>query len=122
MQRRAVIVAVTVLLASVLGACGSAAQTESPKSSPSYAADSVDARCRAQDWPQPMPDLQGQPFDPLGADLKCFGDIQAIAPDGHDVMTDPGSGLGAWTVASSSPGPGVKVGITASITLRLRRG
>ncbi|MFI0967911.1 hypothetical protein ACH4S8_42145 [Streptomyces sp. NPDC021080] len=121
MQRRAANVAVTALLVSVLGACGSASQSEHPKPSPSYAADSVDARCRAQDWPQPMPDIQGQPFDPLGTDLKCFGNIQAVAPDGHDVMTDPGSGLGAWTVVSSNPGPGVKVGITTSITLQLRR-
>ncbi|MFE2537040.1 hypothetical protein [Streptomyces sp. NPDC059371] len=122
MQRRAVIAAVTALLVSVLGACTSAAQSKRSKSSPTYAADSVNARCRAQDWPQPMPDVEGRPFDPLGKDLKCFDKIEAVAPDGHDVMTDAGSGLGAWTVVSSTPGPGAKVRITTPITLELRRG
>ncbi|MGW3917242.1 PASTA domain-containing protein [Streptomyces sp. NPDC005070] len=122
MQRRVVIVAVTALLVPVLGACSSASQSKGSQSSPAYAADSVNARCRAQEWPQPMPDVQGQPFDPLGKDLMCFDNIEAMAPDGHDVMTDPGSGLGAWTVVSSSPGPGAKVRITTPITLELRRG
>lgn len=125
MQRRAAIVAVTAvsaLLVSALGACSSDSPSDNSKSAPSYAADSVNARCRAQDWPQPMPDVQGEPFDPLGKDLKCFDNIQAVAPDGHDVMSDPGSGLGAWTVVSSTPGPGDKVGINTPITLELRRG
>ncbi|WP_339133690.1 hypothetical protein WJM95_30900 [Streptomyces sp. f51] len=122
MQRRAVIVAVTALLMSVLAGCSSTSQSNASTSSPAVAADSINARCQAQDWPQPMPDIEGQPFDPLGKDLKCFGNIQAVAPDGHDVMTDPGGGLGAWTVVSSTPAPGAKVRITTPITLELRRG
>ncbi|MFD5521803.1 hypothetical protein [Streptomyces sp. NPDC127066] len=123
MQRRAVIAAVTAVLVPVLGACSSTSQSKSSKPSPSYAAaDSVNARCRAQEWPQPLPDVEGRPFDPFGKDLVCFDNIEAVAPDGHDVMTDPGSGLGAWTVVSSTPGPGAKVRIATPITLELRRG
>ncbi|MET7988351.1 MULTISPECIES: hypothetical protein [unclassified Streptomyces] len=92
------------------------------KASPSYAADSIFGRCKAQQWPQPMPDVEGRTFEPLSKELMCFDNLEALAPDGHDVMTDAAGGLGAWIVVSSTPGPGAKVRPTTPITLELREG
>ncbi|MEU8906985.1 hypothetical protein [Streptomyces mirabilis] len=121
MYRPAAIAASTALLVAALGACTSTSPPKSHKPSPSYAADSVTARCHAQHWPQPMPDVAGKPFDPLSKDLQCFDDITALAPDGHDVMNDPANETGgAWTVTSSRPGRGAHVGLSSRITLELR--
>ncbi|MFD5813535.1 hypothetical protein [Streptomyces sp. NPDC127038] len=120
MQRRAAIVAITALSVSALGACAGAPQPKNSKSSSGYVAGSVNARCTAQEWPQPMPDIKGQAFDPLSKDLMCFNNIEAVAPDGHDVMNDSGSGLGTWTVVSSTPAPGARVRMTTPITIQLR--
>ncbi|MEU4086800.1 hypothetical protein [Streptomyces aureus] len=121
MQRHLATTTAATMLAGVLTACGTDSGSGAGTASPSAAAaGSIYARCQAQEWPRPMPDLEGRPFDPLGKDLMCFNHIEAMAPDGHDVMGDPANGLDAWTVKSSDPGPGAKVRMTTPITLQLR--
>ncbi|MEV6191949.1 hypothetical protein AB0M19_06065 [Streptomyces sp. NPDC051920] len=120
MPRPAPLAACVLLLVAALEACTNAPAAKDDKPSAEDAPNSIAARCRAQDWPQAMPDVVGQPFEPFGRDLMCFDNMEAVAPDGHDVMTDPASGLGVWTVTSSTPKPGAKVRITTPITLELR--
>lgn len=109
------------LLATTLTACSSNPTTStSDKPKASQATDSVNARCRAQHWPQPMPNVAGKQFDPLSKDLQCFDKIKALAPDGHDVMNDTGGDVQSWIVASSQPGSGAQVSLSTPIILKLR--
>ncbi|MEU9149192.1 hypothetical protein AB0D59_01230 [Streptomyces sp. NPDC048417] len=117
MRIRSTIAAVTIA-AAALTACASS--NPSSKPTPSYASDSVTARCRAEHWPQPMPDVRGKHFDPLDKDLQCFDNVKAIAPDGHDVMNDSADQTQSWTVTASKPATGVKVTTATPITLVLR--
>ncbi|MFJ7967756.1 hypothetical protein [Streptomyces sp. NPDC096324] len=121
MHRYVAAIAVPAVLVGVLTGCGADSAPQAGGASPSVNANSVHARCQAQEWPQPMPDVEGRTFEPLGKDLMCFDNIEAVAPDGRDVMSDPASGLGAWTVKSSTPGPGTRVRITTPITLELEK-
>ncbi|MEU9245855.1 hypothetical protein [Streptomyces sp. NPDC048385] len=116
------VAAATMTAAAALTACGGSSSSSSEKPASSYASDSVTARCRAEHWPQPMPDVRGKHFDPLGKDLQCFDSIKALAPDGHDVMNDSADQTQSWTVASSKPATGVKVSMATPITLVLRAG
>ncbi|MET7776308.1 hypothetical protein ABZU94_10475 [Streptomyces mirabilis] len=119
-NRPATLAAAAVLIVAGLAACGSTTPAKTSKPSPSYAADSVTARCHAQHWPQSMPDVTGKRFDPLGKDLQCFDNITALAPDGHDVMNDPANETAVWIVTSSRPGRGAQVSLSTRITLELR--
>ncbi|MFJ7146686.1 hypothetical protein ACIQVT_00410 [Streptomyces sp. NPDC100445] len=116
-MRNSVLAGAAALTAIVaLTACGSSSE----KRTSSYASGSVTAHCLAEHWPQPMPDMRGKHFDPLGKDLECFDSVKALAPDGHDVMNDAADETSSWTVASSKPATGVKVRMTTLITLVLR--
>ncbi|MFE2712237.1 DUF3761 domain-containing protein [Streptomyces mirabilis] len=113
--------AAAVLLATGLTACSASTTTSnSDKPKASHTADSVEARCRAQHWPQHMPNLAGRSFDPLGKVLQCFDHVKALAPDGHDVMNDSGDAIQAWAVVSSKPASGTLVNLATPITLALR--
>jgi hypothetical protein len=63
--------------------------------------------CAVQSWPRPLPQVTGlgltQAAD--GA-LTCFDGLRALAPDGHDVMTDHGrAASAAWTINAMNPSP-----------------
>ncbi|MFK4108562.1 PASTA domain-containing protein [Streptomyces sp. NPDC002176] len=107
-------------LAAIAGCSSSNTTATASKPTHSYAPDSAYAKCRAQQWPQTMPDVRGKTFDPLGEDLQCFENLEALAPDGHDVLDDYAPDVHEWTVTSSTPAPGAKVQLTTHITLKLR--
>lgn len=108
------------LLAVTLAACSSSAPSAETKPTPAGTADSINARCNAQDWPQAMPKLAGKTFDSMSSDLVCFDRLKALAPDGHDVMADAANAAGDWVIVSSDPGPGASVRMSTPITLKLR--
>ncbi|MFG2441061.1 hypothetical protein [Streptomyces sp. NPDC048508] len=108
------------LLAVTLIACSSSAPSIETKPTPAGTTDSINARCRAQNWPQPMPNLAGKTFDSMSSGLVCFDRLKALAPDGHDVMADAANAAGEWVIVSSKPSPGASVRISTPITLKLR--
>ena len=79
--------------------------------------------CTGLTWPQPIPrDLIGAGAEQAIDDaLLCFT-VEAIAPDGHDIMTDPANDLTPWVITSVNPAPGTPVGehdvITIHVALR----
>jgi hypothetical protein len=77
--------------------------------------------CAAQSWPRPLPPVTG--LDLTQADdgaLTCFHRLRALAPDGHDVMTDQGpAASAAWTINAMNPPAGTRVGPSDTITLSL---
>jgi hypothetical protein len=101
-------------------ACTSDSPTAASGEATSYAPGSIEARCRALHWPQRMPDVSNQELDPLSKQLRCFDNLNALAPDGHDVMDDPANEAHRWTVATSRPGADTQVYRTTPITLVLR--
>ncbi|MGV9425997.1 hypothetical protein ACWDO7_17140 [Streptomyces sp. NPDC003656] len=116
-----VLIAGTMAVLAALTGCSSNTGTpKAAKPTPSYAPDSIHARCLAQHWPQPMPDLKDKRFDPLGKALVCFDHLSAMAPDGHNVMDDPADDTTVWTVTSSSPAPGTRVRLSTHIRVNLR--
>ncbi|MGV9427085.1 hypothetical protein ACWDO7_22715 [Streptomyces sp. NPDC003656] len=114
-----ILAASTLAVLAVVTSCSSGTSTpKSSKPSHSYAPGSVGALCRAQHWPQPMPDVKGK--DPLTKSLDCFDHIRAIAPDGHDVMDDPANTAYTWKIVSSTPAAGAQVRLSTPITLKVR--
>jgi len=76
--------------------------------------------CTGLTWPQPIPrDLIGagakQAIDDA---LLCFT-VAAIAPDGHDIMTDPANDLTPWVIISVRPASGTPVGGHDVITIHV---
>jgi hypothetical protein len=67
-----------------------------------------------------MPNISNQAFDPVSKQLRCFDNLKALAPDGHDVMNAPADEAHLWTMTTSHPGAGAQVRRTTPITLMLR--
>lgn len=77
--------------------------------------------CAAQPRPRPLPPVTGLDLTQAadGA-LSCFDRLRALAPDGHDVMTDQGPApSAAWTINAMNPPAGTRVGPSDTITLSL---
>jgi len=76
--------------------------------------------CTGLTWPQPIPrDLIGASAKQAIDDaLLCFT-VAAIAPDGHDIMTDPANDLTPWVITSVNPAPGTPVGEHDVITIHV---
>lgn len=75
--------------------------------------------CNAQAWPRPLPQVVGLVFSQAtsGA-LICFDNVAAMAPDGHNVMSDRGP-TGPWRITATSPASGTPVGRADQVTLQL---
>ncbi len=76
--------------------------------------------CTGLTWPQPIPrDLIGASAKEAMTDaLLCFT-VAAIAPDGHDIMTDPANDLTPWVITSVRPASGTPVGEHDVITIHV---
>jgi len=76
--------------------------------------------CTGFTWPQPIPrDLIGTSAKQAIDDaLLCFT-VAAIAPDGHDIMTDPANDLTPWVIISVRPASGTPVGGHDVITIHV---
>jgi len=76
--------------------------------------------CTGLTWPQPIPrDLIGASAKEVITDaLLCFT-VAAIAPDGHDIMTDRANDLTPWVVTSVRPASGTPVGRDDVITIHV---
>ncbi len=98
-------------LALALAGCGG--QSSSPSSA---------TACNSVKWPQRVPDVVGaNASDALTGALLCFNVTAAIAPDGHDILTDPANSAYKWKIASVSPARGT-VSESEAITLRVKQG
>ena len=75
--------------------------------------------CAALSWPRPLPPVTGLDLTQAseGA-LACFDGVRALAPDGHDVMTDkePAATV-SWTIKATNPPADTRVSQGDSITL-----
>jgi hypothetical protein len=114
MPARYIMSACALLLA---GCAVNHAQGRSPITAPTS-----DAQlCAVQSWPRPLPAVTGLDLTQAadGA-LTCFDRLRALAPDGHDVMTDHGRAASAgWTITAMTPPAGTRVGHSDTITLSL---
>lgn len=79
--------------------------------------------CKAMHWPMPLPPTVGYNLEHLDKDtiLTCFDNINAIAPDGHDVMNDPVNWAYTWKITSMSPPAGTMVPMNQLIKLTVIR-
>ncbi|MEU0940090.1 PASTA domain-containing protein [Embleya sp. NPDC005971] len=73
--------------------------------------------CFGQQWPQPVPDVVGRDLSSGTDPLLCYQVAAATAPDGHDVMQDPGNTARLWTITAMNPRAGTPVEPTTPITL-----
>jgi hypothetical protein len=77
--------------------------------------------CEAQSWPRPLPQVAGLDLAQAseGA-LTCFDGVRALAPDGHDAMSDKGPAADVfWTIKAINPPAGTRVGRSDIVTLSL---
>jgi len=76
--------------------------------------------CTGLTWPQPIPrDLIGASAKQAMTDaLVCFT-VAAIAPDGHDIGTDPANDLTPWIITTVRPASGTPVGRDDVITIHV---
>ncbi|MFI5783478.1 hypothetical protein [Nocardia sp. NPDC051570] len=127
MRRTAIAISLLVTAASLAG-CGSSGGQESHSANGSATTSAAAApgaapaggKCTTQQWPQPMPDLQGKPLGAtvVGAAL-CYDITEVTAPDGSDVRQDPKALTTPWTITEQSPAPGTPVAATTPVTLKV---
>jgi hypothetical protein len=99
---------------------------------PAHADQTLQQRCDAEKWPQKVPNAVGKDLvaDIVTAPLPpvtdtdaddwfwiCVNNIDAIAPDGHDVTNDKGPWTRAWRITGQSPPAGTLVPENQTVTL-----
>lgn len=90
---------------------------------PVHANDDVQKDCTADGWPQPVPNAVGRQLEDIVDDDSfwiCLN-IAAMAPDGHDVMDDPGGLTHPWRIISQSPQEGTPVAENQTVTFQVSR-
>lgn len=80
--------------------------------------------CDAQTWPRPVPDVVGRVlYQVKDGSLGCWDHIRAVAPDGHDPLSQPtrprdGEGK-TYRISAVLPAVGTPVGRHGVITVEL---
>jgi hypothetical protein len=83
---------------------------------------SIQALCDTQTWPRPIPPVVGAILDDAASgSLACWGNLKAIAPDGHDAENNSTKeDLDAtYRITGVSPPPGTPIGRSDWVTVQI---